>query len=198
MYNVYRIDRSRYGGGVLIALRNLYFCTLLDTHSLNGIDHDGIYTFIEWDIYIPPSTTTTNVEFFFDTLFDFCSMFTSKILIAGDFNFPKYIDYHTANYLDTRLEILHTFLNITLFKQYNYIRNSYNRILDLVFANFDCYVTKSDTTILPNETFHPPLRIDFSFEFIDLHRLPDLNCKPRYDFLRPDITAINHALRNQD
>jgi hypothetical protein len=87
-----------------------------------------------------------------------------KVIVLGDFNTPTF----STNVYNRSATVLRNFQNsqIVNFGQYNSILDTSQRILDLVFSNFNCEVLKSNFQLVDEDSYHPSLDICF------LHQTP--------------------------
>ncbi|XP_063917329.1 uncharacterized protein LOC135133030 [Zophobas morio] len=170
-YIVFRKDRSfetlkcTKGGGVVLAIKNKFKCSPIDlTHITSiiplidilgvkvNISQKNFYIFV---VYIPPSISFDVYEQFFTILNEFDLCHNENVLLIGDFNTP----YFNTELPDRFKTTLNNFKDFHNFTQYNSILNSHNRILDLIFSDFQIIVNKS------NDSHHPAL----DFEFVSNH-----------------------------
>ena len=144
---VYRADRKfvardkTRGGGVLIAHKD-YISSheiLLNAYDIPpeidivciSLHHIAkrIYLIV---LYIPPNVCKSSYDTFLENLCNFPSELRGDIIVMGDFNTP-----HLENPCDPRSRSLHNFDDFCNLKQVNSIRNSSNRLLDLVFTSLE-------------------------------------------------------------
>ena len=103
-YVLYRKDRPSRGGGVLIAVRDLLFCSSIPSPpslEIVSIKIGQGYDLVICCIYVPPESSFSYVSSMVHFLTDLSSSF-SKIIIEGDFNFPD-IDWSTLMALQFHL-----------------------------------------------------------------------------------------------
>lgn len=100
-----------------------------------------------------------------------------KFIIIGDFNMPNLLWKYcsdTSTYICENLQgssQFNLFDNVSLcnLSQYNFIKNSNNRILDLIFSNSKVSVTMCHSPLVPEDSYHPALTL--SADFVQLHTL---------------------------
>nr|CAI5855353.1 unnamed protein product [Callosobruchus analis] len=71
---------------------------------------------------------------------------------------------------DTKIQMLNSFVQIVNVKQFNNVYNKNNRILDLVFHNSDCVVSKSLNSFVKEDSHHPALDIHCKLEIAVNHK----------------------------
>lgn len=109
------------------------------------------FLFYVFVVYIPPSTICAEVETFLESLSSLDIMLHTNLIFLGDFNIPL---FYASAPLSSRHKCLlnvSEFLNLT---QYNTVRNSDNRLLDLVFASFSISLERSDVPLVDEDPYH--------------------------------------------
>nr|CAH7748761.1 unnamed protein product [Callosobruchus chinensis] len=174
-YNIYRSDRkfstinASKGGGVLLAVKNCLNFEVLDvstTVSLTpNIDIVGgkltfgsylVYVFV---VYIPPNTSTNDLEYFLDQLLLLNFLSNDHVIVVGDFNIPSFVVDET----EPKLNILKNFMEVSDLEQYNNVRNTNDRLLDLILSNINCHVQRdSSPPLVKEDRHHPSLTLEFS------------------------------------
>lgn len=104
---------------------------------------------------------------------------------------PIHYDGRAAN------EIINM-MSLTERRQFNHIKNSLNRTLDLVFANFDgeqVELSRPDASFVPEHHFHPALALTIK---IRMQKTLNSNREPKYNFFRGDYDMLNECLRTVD
>lgn len=158
-YFVERCDRQipgvERGGGVLIALKNyISYSRIYDWERVVPFDniwisikcentHDPLFINV---VYIPPSSRYDQYDKYFDNLNEIiCNAGpNAKFLILGDFNMGASITWQTTNQEclvlsyegNISTELMNT-LSLNDLKQFNYLRNKLQRILDYALSNID-------------------------------------------------------------
>lgn len=214
-YSMFRKDRGSLGGGVMVLCNSHVQARKRpewDRHDLECVwvtiparalgSSGDLHIAV---IYIPPnSMIPTRVQSFIDVLSIICKNHPNDhFFIAGDFNLPG-IDWksdqpvilkkgsidvqNSASYLITQT----SFFGLT---QRNKLVNSRNNTLDLVFTDFPLNITKSSSSLVKEDLYHPALSITAN----DILVAP---FKPRsqikFQFKRADYDSINDSLNNQD
>lgn len=207
MYSVYRRDRPFHqvglsrGGGVLLALKNNIVVTQLDlTELLNSLDLVDIvgckctinsFCFYVYVIYISRTPTADTLE----TLLDyFCEshLHTKHLLILGDFNIPNF-----ANDLidDTLSRLLINFANFLNLTQCNSVKNHQGKLLDLIFSNIPCTITRDNIPFVAADAFHPALIITGD---INIHQYINFdisqNNNKSYNFRKANFPSLYSSL----
>ena len=207
-YTLYRKDRNfertnvSKGGGVLIAVSSEYTSSQLNFDSLLNaffnVDIVGVSVdianirFYIIVIYIPPNFPATSYELIFDS---FCSLTylnnsKSNLIVVGDFNLTDYVKYY--NDLDGTCppSIMHlrNFMSFFGISQLNSVRNSNERILDLVMCQQTISVSESLDPLLPVDAHHPPL--DIHLDIPVLLNKPKHNCNRSYNFKKADFSLL--------
>jgi hypothetical protein len=117
-----------------------------------------------------------------------------KVIVLGDFNTPTF----STNVYNRSATVLRNFQNFVNFGQYNTILNTSQRILDLVFANFNCEVLKSNFQLVDEDSYHPSLDICF------LHQTPKfMNFRVNdgasfFNFKKADFPRLHDTLLQTD
>lgn len=134
-------------GGVLIASHNFVSSKIINysqVHShLPFIDilsckcRIGFKSFYIIIVYMPPSTSVSGYELFFDLLEEHKFVNYNNVLHVGHLKTTK---FYSRDPNDTKLNAVYGFLNIFGYKQFNDIFHSKNNLLDLVKSNKLCEV----------------------------------------------------------
>lgn len=204
---VYRMDRNfvdtsvSRGGGVLIAVRNEFVTTRVDLSILSStfptIDVVGVSLglankIIFVSVYIPPDTSFADFGAFFDVLSTVDAFVNSKVFLVGDFNVPSWSCNATCRYFKT----LYNFGEFCDLTQYNSIINFNNRLLDLVFSNIQCSVSRCLEPLVKEDPHHPCLfvkiRSDTSYKNFEQ------NNTHSYNFKKANFPLLYDALLNVD
>ena len=210
-FDIFRSDRSdRPGGGTMIATRKCFHGRLLTSSN------DFVYKlFIECDIldkkvilgsvYIPPSAPLDCYESVCHTVDSFYPLDdNTEFILTGDFNLPHIHWYNTSalTYFATddytlpsnysAAYTLCNYINFFNFKQHNFITNSDDNTLDLIFSTFDYInVNNEPYCIEPLDSYHPSLSFILNVEFTTP---PAVTYVPYLDFKAADYIAINSFL----
>nr|CAI5835906.1 unnamed protein product [Callosobruchus analis] len=216
-YSVYRSDRDfsstscTRGGGVLIAVAEHLSSTRVELDgdkSLSQLRIDVVVVKVKSvagsicivNLYIPPDTPNSDYEILFDTLLASSFLFgNNHILIVGDFNLMNYANYMITGDSDTKIQMLNSFVQIVNVKQFNNVYNKSNRILDLVFHNSDCVVSKSLNSFVKEDSHHPALDIHCKLGIAVNHKdnFPVMynNC---YNFKKANFTLMYDLILGTD
>ena len=215
-YTIFRRDRNLHltnksgGGGVLVAVKNTIEATRrvdLEAPNLEEIFvllpkfNEGI---ILCACYIPPSSSKETYETHFYKLQDIHLKMANYTLAAvGDYNLPKFSWTYIDNLApsepkeaDTEVgRLLSNTMSLLNFKQFNYVVNESNHILDLVFCNVNCKVSKTDYPLVNVDRHHPPLEVSVQYALPDTIRPAE---RRKRNFYKADYELINKALRGID
>lgn len=214
----YAVTKEKYGGGVLLAIRN----------GISAVHHPEWSSSAEdiWVTITPNNKNKNSLKLHVCTIYlcnenlgnsynvqvcnftdrlsqIFNSHPTDLFLIMGDFNFsniqwtsdisgapPQYsgVAGHTQTYF------FDTMLECNL-TQYNIHRNINDRILDLVFCNSLLRTLVCEEPLVPEDTHHRSLSIWLNYEKVD-----HLNSKPRlkYYFESGDYDNIKLSFEKVD
>ena len=203
---VFRKDRNQQlthvsrGGGVLFAAESKYMCSQLDlspiTNTLPFIDIVGVkisfdtstclFVFV---LYITPSVSVNDYQLFLDILSNIEETHNDRVIVLGDFNAPNFCQKSNDS-ISTHLNNFSHFYNFT---QFNNVPNKFNCTLDLVFANVNCNVTRSEHALVIEDDYHPSL--DLSFEVI---KKPFVNFSTNTDSEQFNFMKANFLLLYQD
>ena len=162
IFNVYRKDRdlaatdTSRGGGVLIAAKKHLLIETIDPYSLNsGFDeirhidiliarvrlvYKSVFVIV---LYIPPSAVVDDYARLFECLSSINQLFSANLIVIGDINIFQFYSFSkmggpSNNAINACINFAE-FFNLT---QWNGVLNRDNRLLDLVFSNFHCFVSK--------------------------------------------------------
>lgn len=172
-YQVFRKDRKfgiveqTRGGGVLLAVRSDIHCETIDCEYLDlsfpSIDilickcflyNKHIFIVV---VYIPPALEASNMRLFLDAFEQLDFLQDKPIIIFGDFNVPSFVDTSARDGCKLALDNFITFFE---FHQHNNVLNLNNRLLDLVFSNVACRVSRDKCPLLPEDLHHPALIVE--------------------------------------
>lgn len=218
VYTVYRSDRRlealgvTRGGGVLLAVRNSIHVVEVDLDEvitdLPNIDivcckvrfsNNSLYVFV---VYIPPNTVVEHYTHFFECLTLFEELYGSNIVVFGDFNIANYVKFIEATgvpFADAATVLLDRFLGFFDLKQFNNIRNSLGRILDLVIANVECTVMRDSAPMLREDRHHPALYSVLSLGSPSVPSRMVYNDSLRsYDFRKANFQGLYAAIGGHD
>lgn len=190
-FNVFRCDRSPLNsnksrfGGVLIAVSHRYTSRAVHTISGQTLEQICVLSTIKGRrifmccTYIPPDKSHDMgvINSYISSINEICEkcMPGDVVLICGDFNQPRMrwclIDNAIqcdCTQLPTSSSTLLDGMDYLCLNQRNLIRNSLNRILDLVFCSSDCLADVNNCTVplLPVDSHHPPLEISLPMQTV--------------------------------
>lgn len=217
-YVVYRRDRetsplfsNKTGGGVLIAIDKH-----LDSRRENKLESDCEDLWVSIKIrndqnpsklyicavYLPPPVQKQLLDTFIDNTNIHIHNLEHTIII-GDFNLSN-INWTAGTHASavtpqitshsTCVNTLLDFITLHDLSQYNYVKNYKDRILDLVFANFEIKnLTKSCHDLCTIDQFHPPIEFSIGSFCKEQMLRPCIN--QRYDFFKADYDNITTQLR---
>ncbi|KAJ8940739.1 hypothetical protein NQ318_005490 [Aromia moschata] len=194
-YQVYRSDRrlnltgQSCGGGVLLAYKNTIKCKQYTPSVISDnfpsidivcckctVGSTIIYIIV---MYIPPSLPVNEFELLFDMLEQLEFLYDNKVVIIGDFNIPQYV----SNNEDHKCLC-------------NDIRNSSDRLLDLIFSNSINYVIRDNSPLIKEDAHHPALlfRVQVAAESYDNF---STNIKQKsYNFKKANFLELYNSLLN--
>lgn len=156
-YTVFRSDRNfqltnhSRGRGVLIASRDGVRVSRVNTDDfrnlvpnidvvcckVHNLSKSGKYVIL-MIVYIPPSISINELELFIDVCENLNCLYENDILVISDFN----VNFSATALNEVKFITLNNFLMQFDMKQYSYVLNFNNRILDLVLSNFVCNVDR--------------------------------------------------------
>lgn len=206
-YVVYRKDRScvNYvqGGGVLIAVSTRLKSKLL-IQPCNNFEAVWVTLLTNTSklhlccLYIPPTSKIDIYDIHFNNIFDTASCNPQDLLvILGDFNLPhtswnlSQNDVILVNPQNDTERLLTNFMNLCNLNQYNLVKNSNNRLLDLALSNTNLQISASLHPLSKIDNHHPPLDIHLCLnhlKFLNLNPLTKLN------YYRADFEGIIYTL----
>lgn len=185
---------------MLIAIRNDILYKLLPT-SIFNVEHVFVkfttnnVAFIVCSVDIPPNSPIHIYESFMSAVQTIISTHSDCVfLFCGDFNLPN-ASWSNDNYglsytsvSGTRIHCVPEIFAFHNFFQLNSVSNSSGNILDLVFSNNpNTCISKSDTVVVPSDSYHPAVDLIFTFN----HELPSIdNTHNFFDFSKGCYTQI--------
>lgn len=198
------------GGGCLIALKKNISALRL-TRWENEVPFDNVWLRINTHgnskifintIYIPGWASFEHVRLYYEQLFHIINSREpySRFIILGDFNSPSIDWFHDGDHcipisFEGRYanELINTMLTTNLLQR-NHVRNSYNKILDLILSGIKFSVKRSPA-ITKEDVYHPALSFNLdtsNIKFLHSTRKPKYNFfKTNYDYLNEDINGID-------
>lgn len=209
-YNVFRCDRdfiltnkSR-GGGVLLAVKYNIESQQLDLSNFHSlipsidivgakcyVNSNSLFVFV---VYIPPDINSHTLELFLSLLEEF-NTYNSEIVILGDFNITNFNAIITN---DSKNQLIHNFMNFTGMNQYNNIKNTYGRILDLILSDVNCDIYRDTSPIVNEDLYHPSLIVTLIARY---ERHSDFKLHPTnrvYNFRKANFPALYSSILDSD
>lgn len=145
------------------------------------------------------STSTNRINGYFKQLYDIINLREpdSYFIILGDFNLSCIEWYFennrciALNHEGRLAEALLDTLNLTGLKQVNFIKNNFNRILDLTLTNINNVNTSLARGIVGEDSYHPA----FTFK-LDPNDVKFMKCKKstKINFRGANYIAINERI----
>lgn len=146
---------EREGGGVLLAINKKYescffylnassiIFTEIDYIDIIGVKiRLGTIFFYIFNVYVSTNLRSTDY-ILFDTFESLYPIYSSTLLILGDFNIPDYIESISNSLSSKHVASLINFMSYFNLNQYNNVLNVNNRVLDLVMSTEPCNVVHS-------------------------------------------------------
>jgi hypothetical protein len=216
-YTVFRRDRNAcaggMGGGVLLAVKadlNPQSRPQWESSSedmwISILLGDGRSVHV-CCVYLPPGGGhTERVNSHMNMAEGVCAEYDDDVIVfVGDYNLPHLvweldderkprIKSHTNSSVNI---IFLDFLALTGVKQYNFIHNSHNKLLDLVLSNRQCLVGSPDSCWVCPDPYHPPLEITIETQKINFEVIKNssrrvvLYNKADYSKIKNDISSHN-------
>lgn len=199
------------GGGALIAIKRTISATR-QSHWETEVPFDNVWLKLNMKnntklfincIYINHQTNFERINLYFEQLNDIINMRepNAHYIILGDFNIPcvewiydnnQCIALHHEGRLAS--ELLST-LTLTDLKQINYIKNDYNRVLDLALTNLTNIKPKRVQGIVNEDAYHPAILLNIesnNIKFMKSKKTAKLNYfKANYELINNAITNMN-------
>lgn len=214
-YDVFRRDRGSLGGGVMtLCASQLCACVRSewerpDTECLwVTVPARALgtkYNLHIANVYLPPDC---DIQARTQQLVEVVGLVVDKhpndyLMVAGDFNLPC-IDWSTGDpvflrkgsvALQNSALFLINELSLLGLTQYNYLKNSHDNTLDLIFSNFSMELTKADLPAVKEDAYHPAVSINATDILI-----PEFKPMKRrkYQFQKADYTSLNDHFLNVD
>lgn len=214
-YIVMRCDRDyassglNRGGGVCLGISSILNPVNLDLKNLSDFKNFtlidivgaritvGIFSFYVFVLYIPPGMPHDTYTSLFEVLSSLYYLNDAHILILGDFNIPEYVKLLDCQEKNLTVLALNNFCQFFNLEQFNFIRNTNNRLLDLVLANFNCTVIEAPENIVTIDNHHPPLHIIFNAALKPLKNKVKSN-KTFYNFKKADLVSLYQTIAAYD
>lgn len=204
-------DEVQTGGGVLVAIKNNIVANRLTAWE-QEIPFENIWLKIQTNdstkiylntIYLKSGFNSAHLKQYLDHITDIMLNREpySKFIILGDFNMSNiewfrsgkcftaidFDGFSASNLLDT--------LTCTDLSQFNGIKNSFNRILDLVLSNVELTVVRANEIITNEDDYHPSLIVTVhsaNVKFMKVKKGRKLNYrKADYVSINTEIEQIN-------
>lgn len=214
-YTIIRRDRDsltshkQSGGGILVAIKkNISLIRLSHLES----DSECIWLSLNPGrsiitlclAYLPPDVSIDRLHRFYDKTGDFISEHDGHVIILGDFNTPS-IDWNgdmtkaatpICNSYDLKSRLLIQLMSLGGLGQYNYIKNSNKRTLDIFLTNIPNIKLAPALALCREDIHHPSFEIDIK------HNVPNYlkrnTSNPVFNFNKCDLTSIRKELKNID
>ena len=193
------------GGGTLLAIKSEFFVEPIDlSHILDilpSVDIVGckclfnnFFTILVYVVYIPPNISVENFESFLN-IFEQNISNKDNVLILGDFNITNF----NSNIIDTKCQLMQSFLEFVNMKQFNNVENVNGRLLDLVISDLpNCNVSHDNAPFVREDTHHPALNISLVPKTINPVKFPiNLNSRT-YNFKKANYPALYDSLLQTD
>ena len=152
--------------------------------------------FLIFCVYIPPLFNLARYQLLFDAFCSLRGFCESNTLIAGDFNISTFgSQFNLPNPCGAVLA-LRDFIDLFHLKQFNFISNSNERILDLVMSNIECRVEAAVDSLVDEDVHHPSLIISI-LNVVDLSYLDNSaeRGNPYYwNFKKGNLIVLYHYL----
>ena len=219
LFNVLRKDRDfsttamRRGGGVLIAARKEIKVIMLELEQfyyrfaeLKHIDimwvkikaedlHQCLHIIV---LYVPPSCGVDDYSILFESLMSVNVLYKSNIIVLGDFNIPEYISCYSSSVISSNIyydcDNFSKFLGLS---QKNFVLNSNERLLDLVFSNTECHVIHAEEVLTLEDAHHPALEVSVCLLKEKTTCIP-IKTHGEFNFKKADFPSLYYHLSEVD
>ncbi len=149
-------------------------------------------------VYIAPSCSAPDYISLFENLMSINTLYDSQLLIVGDFNIPEYHNCFSSNIIHTNIYCAcDNFCKFFGLHQKNFVFNSYERLLDLAFSNFDCQVSRATEILTAEDKLHPALEINSSMTRKRLAYIPPKNAG-EFNFKKADFPSLYRSICETD
>ena len=191
-------SETKRGGGVLLAVKNKYKCSLLKLeYNEPGIDLLGIkvqlnnvdfmYILV---VYLTPSSNLSERENLFVYIESLQCLYQRKIVLVGDVNIRHLNEYYVNKFRDQQIDIFFNFMEFFDCQQFNKIMNKNKHILDVVVSNMVCKVCESEFSFVEVDKHHPPLMLEIDIKTSKIKGLIGYNNSHNYNFRKADFGAM--------
>lgn len=206
-FDVFRKDRdftrtgTRRGGGVILAVRKELSAVPVDFNCCEIPFIDVIIVKVKLNfrkiyiinIYVAPQCSTLDLDRFVHKLASVVELFSSSLLILGDFNITEFYDCYNGQQFTNNFNTVMNLANLFSLDQCNQILNDNNRLLDLVFSSVNCVVNRASEVVLPEHTLHhPSLEIQISAA-VKTKNFPVVN-NNEWNFRKADYPNLYHSI----
>jgi hypothetical protein len=192
---------------VLLAVRNEFnaercevVCDVMSRIDLLlvkiNFNYRAVYVLV---LYIPPNSHDLTYKVFCDLLMSLHFLYDSNLLIVGDFNVPDYVNGVCGHSkASTSCQLLNNLICFYDLKQCNNVRNSNNRLLDLVFVNrcLSCSVIDSGDPLVGVDDHHPSLEVGVTIG--DVFKRFPIGRSSSFNFRKCNFVALYDALNGVD
>jgi hypothetical protein len=161
-----------------------------------NFNYRAVYVLV---LYIPPNSHDLTYKVFCDLLMSLHFLYDSNLLIMGDFNVPDYVSgvcRHSK--ASTSCQLLNNLICFYDLQQCNNVRNSNNRLLDLVFVNrcLSCSVIDSGDPLVGVDDHHPSLEVGVTIG--DVFKRFPIGRSSSFNFRKCNFVALYDALNGVD
>lgn len=214
-YITYRADRdlcatnkSR-GGGVLLSVHQRFKSSRIMFQRgdlLPHIDIVGVrvsfdyFLMLVFVVYVPPPITLNDLDNLFEFFLSIDNIFGKNIIILGDFNLTSYSKFVDEGIDDNYTRALNYFLSYMNLKQANSVKNSNQRILDLILHNNkNCVVEAAPDVLLKEDGHHPALAVSLEYSH-SINRKQDfvIDLENNYNFRKANFPQMYNMFLNLD
>jgi hypothetical protein len=161
-----------------------------------NFNYRAVYVLV---LYIPPNSHDLTYKVFCDLLMSLHFLYDSNLLIVGDFNVPDYVSGVCGHSkASTSCQLLNNLICFYDLKQCNNVRNSNNRLLDLVFVNrcLSCSVIDSGYPLVGVDDHHPSLEVGVTIG--DVFKRFPIGRSSSFNFRKCNFVALYDALNGVD
>lgn len=121
---------------------------------------------------------------------------SEQCLTVGDFNIPAFVDYVINNNHSDVCIALSNFMQYHSLKQFNDVKNTNSKILDLVVSTKDiaCSVSRCESPLVNEAGHHPSLLIQISLRDVTSCLFDSNDDSYTYNFSKADFLGLYRAV----
>nr|CAI5848914.1 unnamed protein product [Callosobruchus analis] len=89
-------------------------------------------------------------------------------------------------------------MEVSGLKQYNNVRNTNNRLLDLILSNINCHVQRDSSSLVKEDRHHPSLTLQFSIAAHTIHNFKSNHELRMFNFRKANFPLMYHLVSQME